>query len=74
MHGVMPNDVIQGRRRLRHARNPWNLASVSCTLGSRDRLDCNSTRYVAHASYSVIVMPGLKLSSENRTSVMIKVL
>lgn len=40
--------------------NPLNLASVSCTVGSREQVDSNSTRYVAQASYSEVVNEGLK--------------
>lgn len=47
------------RRRLRDACNPWNLVSVACTAGSRETLECNSTRYVAHASYNEIAIEGL---------------
>ena len=47
------------RRRLRDACNPWNLASVACTAGSRETLECNSTRYVAHASNNEIAIEGL---------------
>ena len=61
------------RRRLRDACNPWNLASVACTAGSRETLECNSTRYVAHASYNEIAIDGLRKKVEDIRALLEKV-
>ena len=57
--GVTSSRSSFHRRRLRDACNPWNLVSVACTAGSRETLECNSMRYVAHASYNEIAIDGL---------------
>lgn len=53
--------------------SPLNFPSVLWTVGSREQMDSNSTRYSAHASYNVVVNAGLnwkkwKPSSVNNSS------